>query len=462
MKKYNRQQQLKKALTLYGITDRTWLSKPFPPGDPVGTQYLIRDVEACLAGGVTMLQLREKNRPHSVLLETGRAVQAVCRRFSVPFIVDDDVEAARELDADGVHVGQHDWAAVEVRNSIGPDKLLGVSVQTPEQAVRAQAAGADYLGVGALFTTATKPDADIVTIEQLAAVCKAVTIPVVAIGGINGRTIRSLAGTGIAGAAVVSALFGAPDKTAAAAALRAVCNDFSAHCTVWERTRTEQSRRTSFLSRIRAAVFDLDGTLIDSMPVWKNAGRLFLESQGLRPDPDLWEKTARMSMEQSAHYFINTYGVPGSPAAVMNGINQCVFEQYAQRIPLKHGVLQFLDELSARGIPIALATATDRVCAEACLKRLGIERYFRQIITCTETGAGKDHPLVYETAQTLLEFPKEQTGVFEDALHAAETAQRAGFPVCAVYDECTLDASEWFRLRQLADCSCFSLTDLLA
>lgn len=163
-----------------------------------------------------MLQLREKDLEQDAFLEEAFAVKALCRRFGVPFLIDDDVSLALRCGADGVHVGQSDMEAGEVRARIGPDKILGVSAQTVSQALLAQEAGADYLGVGAVFSTSTKLDADTVSFDTLREICAAVDIPVVAIGGINTENLLELSGSGIAGVAVVSAIFAAPSPQAAA------------------------------------------------------------------------------------------------------------------------------------------------------------------------------------------------------------------------------------------------------
>ena len=155
------------------------------------------------------------------MLFRSRALAPLCRAAGVPFVVNDDVAAARLAGADGVHVGQDDAACADARAELGPDAIVGVSVQTVEQALAAQADGADYLGVGAVFATPTKPDAADVGADGLAAICAAVDIPVVAIGGLNERTVPALAGTGADGAAVVSAIFAADDIEAAARRLRA-------------------------------------------------------------------------------------------------------------------------------------------------------------------------------------------------------------------------------------------------
>ena len=198
------------ALRLYAVTDRAWLK----PGES-----LLEPVEAVLKGGATMVQLREKHLDRDHFRREALELRDLCRRYGVPFLLNDAVELAVETDADGVHVGQHDRPAAEVRAMIGPDKLLGVSAQTVEQALAAQAAGADYLGVGAVFPTGTKEDADAVSLDTLAAICRAVDIPVVAIGGITAENLPALARTGICGAAVVSALFAQADPEQAARAL---------------------------------------------------------------------------------------------------------------------------------------------------------------------------------------------------------------------------------------------------
>ena len=199
----------KKDLLLYGVTDRTWLDG----------RNLADVVEQSILGGVTMVQLREKDLAHDAFLEEARRIGQICRRHGVPFLIDDDVELAAAVGADGVHVGQHDMEAGMARAKVGPDMLLGVSAQTVEQALRAQAAGADYLGVGAVFPTGTKTDAEAVSYDTLKAICEAVDIPVVAIGGIGPDNVAKLAGSGICGVAVVSALYAQKEPCAAARTL---------------------------------------------------------------------------------------------------------------------------------------------------------------------------------------------------------------------------------------------------
>ena len=205
----------KKDLLLYAVTDRAWL----------GDKTLSWQVEESLKGGATMIQLREKHLDHEHFLKEAKEIKELCRKYQVPFLINDDVDLAVEVDADGVHVGQHDMEAGEVRKKIGPNRILGVSAQTVEQALFAQQAGADYLGVGAVFPTGTKDDADAVSIQTLGEICRAVSIPVVAIGGIGQHNVMQLAGSGICGIAVVSAIYAQPDIQNAASTLHALAKE---------------------------------------------------------------------------------------------------------------------------------------------------------------------------------------------------------------------------------------------
>ena len=190
----------KKDLLLYGVTDRSWL----------GDRTLAQQVEASLRGGATMIQLREKHMDRGSILAQALELRELCGRYGVPLILNDDAELA-----------QSDMEAGRVRALLGEDKLIGVSARTVEQALAAQAAGADYLGVGAMFPTGTKQDTRPVSYDTLKAICAAVDIPVVAIGGIGAGNVAELAGSGIAGVAVVSALYAQPDVEAATRSLRA-------------------------------------------------------------------------------------------------------------------------------------------------------------------------------------------------------------------------------------------------
>ena len=200
----------KKDLLVYAITDRHWLNG----------RSLKEVVKESLDGGVTFLQLREKTLDEETFFQEAVELQKMCKEYHVPFIINDNVEIALKMNADGVHVGQSDMEAGSVREKLGPDKIIGVSAQTVEQALAAQEKGADYLGVGAIFPTGTKEDAKNISFETLKEICEAVSIPVVAIGGITKENVYSLKDSGICGVAVISAIYAQKDIREAAHTLK--------------------------------------------------------------------------------------------------------------------------------------------------------------------------------------------------------------------------------------------------
>lgn len=200
----------KKELQLYAITDRHWLNG----------RSLYKVVKESLDGGVTFLQLREKQLDEDHFLAEAKELQGLCSEYNVPFIINDNVEIALAINADGVHIGQSDMEMKEAREKLGPDKIIGVSAHTKEEALLAQAQGADYLGVGAVFPTSSKDDAESVSYETLKAICEVVSIPVVAIGGITRENLHQLSGSGVSGISVISAIYAQSDIKEAARELK--------------------------------------------------------------------------------------------------------------------------------------------------------------------------------------------------------------------------------------------------
>ena len=201
----------KNSLLLYAVTDRHWLNG----------RTLYEVVKESLDGGATFVQLREKTLDDDTFLEEAKELQKLCKEYNVPFVINDNVDIAIKMNADGVHVGQSDMEAGDVRAKLGPDKIVGVSAGTVEEAILAEKRGADYLGVGAVFPTGSKDDAIDVPFETLKAICEAVSIPVIAIGGITQDNVKELAGSGICGIAVISAIYAQKDIKKATEDLKA-------------------------------------------------------------------------------------------------------------------------------------------------------------------------------------------------------------------------------------------------
>lgn len=209
-------EEIKSSMLLYAVTDRMWLKEG---------ESLTKVCKEVLENGATFLQIREKDLDEETFEEEAKALKELCEKYHVPFVVNDNVDIALDIDADGVHVGQSDIKGRDIRSILGPDKILGISAGTVEEAVAAEKAGADYIGVGAVFGTSTKKDARNLSVEKLREISKAVTIPVVAIGGINKSNLMDLSGSAVDGVAVVSAIFAAEDVGKATAELLTLAGD---------------------------------------------------------------------------------------------------------------------------------------------------------------------------------------------------------------------------------------------
>ena len=196
---------------------------------------------------------------------------------------------------------------------------------------------------------------------------------------------------------------------------------------------------------IRGVIFDVDGTLLDSMPVWEHAGELYLQGKGKTAEEGLSEKLFCMSMEEGAVYMQSAYGLTDSTEAIVKGVADVIGQCYREKVQLKKGVRELVETLSVQGIKMVIATSGDRDLVTAAFERLGIAEYFLQIFTCTEVGAGKSKPDIFLRAAECMQTKPEETLVFEDAFHAARTAKEAGFLVAGVFDESSRNVQEEFR-----------------
>lgn len=200
--------------------------------------------------------------------------------------------------------------------------------------------------------------------------------------------------------------------------------------------------------KLQGAIFDLDGTLLDSMSVWETVGEDYLRSLGICPRENLAETFKEMSLAQSAAYYQNVYGVEKSEEEIINGINEIIEKFYIEKAVLKEGVKEFVEDLRSKGVKMCIATATDEYLVESALTRCGIRQYFSDVITCREAGHGKDDPHIFQLALQRLGTLKEKTVVFEDAIFAIQTAKNAGFVVAGVYERAEDHQKE---VRRLSD-----------
>ncbi len=401
---------------------------------------LLERVRLALEGGATCIQHRAKGASFEAAKADALAIQSLCREFNVPFIVNDSLELALAIGADGLHVGQSDTAAREARRALGPDAILGVSAATVAEAVRAEQDGADYLGVGAVFPTSTKLDATCVTHTALRAICGAVNIPVVAIGGIHAGNLLQLERSGIAGVSVVSAVFGAPDVKAAARELKSLVGqaDFA-------------------LPDETGMILDFDGTVLDSMQVWLGLAQDFLRANGAEPRPDLDEQLANCAdLIAGADWLQKEYGLKLTPEETLQGLLDLLNARY-MACKLKPGAEEFVREAGRRGFRLVIGTASDRKAVEAILAKHGMLDLFLDIITTGETGLDKKDPAFYWTALERLGTRRNATWLFDDAPFCLETARSCGLRTAGVRDmffseadftgaDCVLNRlDEWFR-----------------
>ena len=348
-------------------------------------------------------------------LEEARALQALCRERHVPFIVNDNVDIARAMGADGVHVGQSDMEALDVRAKLGPDKIIGVSAHSVEEALLAEKHGADYLGVGAMFPTGSKAD-----VQELPYDCLLYTSD--AADDSSGGHRRHFSG----------------ECGQAGRQRHLRCGGHQRHLRRKEyqvRRRGAESRRRGYAAgMIRGAIFDLDGVLLDSMGIWRDLGARYLRARGISPAPGLGEVLFAMSMEQGAAYLKTHYSLPEGEVEIWDGIAALLADYYGYEVPAKPGAEELLQFFSRRGIPMAAATSSPRNHVERALTRLGLRPYLKTILTTTEIGESKHAPTIYHRAAVALGTVPAETLVFEDSLYAMQTAKAAGYRTVGVYD----------------------------
>ena len=408
-------------MQLYAVTDTQWLN---------GRDFL-EVIESVLANGATFLQLREKNATHEEIVAKAKAIKPIAKKYGVPFVIDDDIYAAKEADVDGVHIGQNDASYEKAREVLGEGKIIGMTVKTRQQAENAIRLGADYVGMGAVFHTSTKKDAKDMSGETLLELAGMMEdIPVVAIGGISYDNCDYLKDTGVDGIAVVSAIFASDDCALA--------------------TRKLFVKTRELFGKKRNIIMDMDGTLADSMPFWKKSAREYAILRGADIPDNFDEITGVMDLNDYAEYVKNVLGIDTNLEQITEAAVEIMNKHYEKDIPAKDGMTELVTREYEAGSRLVVFTASDRRSVEILLSHLGIRECFYDIYTVYDVGLKKSDKNSYlKVAELAGMKDTSQVWVYEDILRGVKAAKEAGLNVCAVYDEDS--AGDWKDIKELAD-----------
>ena len=408
-------------MQLYAVTDTQWLN---------GRDFL-EVIESVLANGATFLQLREKNATHEEIVAKAKAIKPIAKKYGVPFVIDDDIYAAKEADVDGVHIGQNDASYEKAREVLGEGKIIGMTVKTRQQAENAIRLGADYVGMGAVFHTSTKKDAKDMSRETLLELAGMMEdIPVVAIGGISYDNCDYLKDTGVDGIAVVSAIFASDDCALA--------------------TRKLFVKTRELFGKKRNIIMDMDGTLADSMPFWKKSAREYAILRGADIPDNFDEITGVMDLNDYAEYVKNVLGIDTNLEQITEAAVEIMNKHYEKDIPAKDGMTELVTREYEAGSRLVVFTASDRRSVEILLSHLGIRECFYDIYTVYDVGLKKSDKNSYlKVAELAGMKDTSQVWVYEDILRGVKAAKEAGLNVCAVYDEDS--AGDWEDIKELAD-----------
>ena len=408
-------------MQLYAVTDTQWLN---------GRDFL-EVIESVLANGATFLQLREKNATHEEIVAKAKAIKPIAKKYGVPFVIDDDIYAAKEADVDGVHIGQNDASYEKAREVLGEGKIIGMTVKTRQQAENAIRLGADYVGMGAVFHTSTKKDAKDMSRETLLELAGMMEdIPVVAIGGISYDNCDYLKDTGVDGIAVVSAIFASDDCALA--------------------TRKLFVKTRELFGKKRNIIMDMDGTLADSMPFWKKSAREYAILRGADIPDNFDEITGVMDLNDYAEYVKNVLSIDTNLEQITEAAVEIMNKHYEKDIPAKDGMTELVTREYKAGSRLVVFTASDRRSVEIFLSHLGIRECFYDIYTVYDVGLKKSDKNSYlKVAELAGMKDTSQVWVYEDILRGVKAAKEAGLNVCAVYDEDS--AGDWKDIKELAD-----------
>lgn len=391
-----------KTYQIYAVTDRYWLNG----------RNLKDDVIDAILGGATIIQLREKNLSDEEFITEARIIKKVCDKYDIPFIINDNLKVMLAVDADGIHIGQDDLDARLVKEKIGNKKILGVSCQTVEEALIAQEAGADYLGVGTIFDTTTKSDAINVSINVLRKICQKVNIPVVAIGGITYENMSRLNNSLIDGIAVVSAIFAQKNIKEATINLKKKFNGMLLN-----------------LNNYNSFIIDYDGTILDSMPFRNSIASQFLISKNIKNQEDIDFILLKKTSEEAVDYIQNKYLKNKTKEEVNNEIKSFIINLYLKQ-NLINGVLDFLKIIKQNG-KVILYSSSEKELLLASIKVNNIGSYFDEVISA-KTSNEKENGEGYLSIIKSYNFNIDKTLIIEDQKFATKGARSKGIDTLQV------------------------------
>lgn len=383
--------------SIYYVTDEELLH----------TNYnLYKSVEDAIIGGATMIQLREKNTTTRDFIEKAKKIKDICSKYEVPLIINDRVDVALAIDADGVHLGQDDMELSCARKILGQDKIIGISASNLQEAQIAEKGGADYIGVGAMYSTNTKIDADMTTMEELKIIRKEVKIPIVVIGGINQKTIPDFKDTDIDGLAIVSAIASSDNHV-----------------------ETTKSLKKQFYAnnKVKGVILDIDLTMLETEELWDRVLDKIMGKYGFSCNEEDINFIWNNSFEVVSKYLSDKFNLNITEDNLLQDIHNFSIEEYASsNIKLKKGLDKFLKSMRDENIKLAVCTSLSEKQYTAVLKNTGLIDKIGFVFSATDEGFDKGDYRVYEIVSSKLGIHPRNIIAFDDELRAIRAAKRAG------------------------------------
>ena len=383
--------------SIYYVTDEELLH----------TNYnLYKSVEDAIIGGATMIQLREKNTTTRDFIEKAKKIKDICSKYEVPLIINDRVDVALAIDADGVHLGQDDMELSCARKILGQDKIIGISASNLQEAQIAEKGGATYIGVGAMYSTNTKIDADMTTMEELKIIRKEVKIPIVVIGGINQKTIPDFKDTDIDGLAIVSAIASSDNQV-----------------------ETTKSLKKQFYAnnKVKGVILDIDLTMLETEELWDRVLDKIMGKYGFSCSEEDINFIWNNSFEVVSKYLSDKFNLNITEDNFLQDIHNFSIEEYASsNIKLKKGLDKFLKSMRDENIKLAVCTSLSEKQYTAVLKNTGLIDKIGFVFSATDEGFDKGDYRVYETVSSKLGIHPRNIIAFDDELRAIRAAKRAG------------------------------------